>query len=604
MAPSMPEAASRLVGTTIGGRYHLVRQLGDGGMGAVFKAADRVLRRFVAVKLLHKSTATNPAAVERFVREARSAAAIGHPNIIEVIDFGDDQGQPFLVMEYLKGQPLSQVIALEAPFRVARAASIAAHALAGLAGAHACGILHRDLKPANLMLISRLGDRDFVKVCDFGFATLLAPKQSIHDGKALTPARTLVGTPAYAAPERLRGDDRPDARVDVYAIGVVLFEMLSGRRPFDAPSFSELAQKVRNEPAPLLSSVRRDVPPGLDEVVDRALAKERDARWPSAEAFAAALVPFGGRRVDDALHDDDPSDVFTMDVLRLRARETEHRRITLTGDVPQAPEAQRGTITDRGVGVRVNRSSFASEGEKPKSASSLEIQVSIEDSWSSEGPPLDKTRSFDEPLRPTFVDLPDAREADATSLDASRAIAGSLVLSTLRFVQTRFGPRATRDVLAALDPCAAAIFQRGVGDSDFVPLAVYETLTTIIDARLGSDDMQLLVNCGRAAGEALVPEFRQSPTSSTVETTLVDLSRVVSKGYQGVALRSRTIGRGYGTVEVIDTDAHTLGTCVTMLGLVEQCVATSKASDLEVTCLSCRALGDEDCVMHVSWFAT
>ena len=155
------------VGSTIQGRYHLVRQLGDGGMGAVYKAADQVLRRFVAVKLLHPAVAQNPSAVERFVREARAAAGIGQPNIIDILDFGREDGQPFLVMEYLRGRSLSNAIAHESPFGVVRACSIATHALAGLAAAHGRGILHRDLKPANLMLVALFGDRDFVKICDF-----------------------------------------------------------------------------------------------------------------------------------------------------------------------------------------------------------------------------------------------------------------------------------------------------------------------------------------------------------------------------------------------------------------------------------------------------
>jgi len=593
----MSEQPANLVGVTVASRYHLVRQLGDGGMGAVYKAADQVLRRFVAVKLLHKSTAANPAAVERFVREARSAASIGHPNIIEIIDFGNDAGQPFLVMEYLKGRPLSQAIGVEAPFRVARAASIATHALAGLAAAHSRGILHRDLKPANLMLVSRLGERDFVKVCDFGFATLLAPKSSIHDGTSLTPARTLVGTPAYAAPERLRGDDRPDARIDVYAIGVVLFEMLTGRRPFDAPSFAELANKVKNDPPPKVSSFRKDVPPGLDEVVLKALAKERDKRWSSAEAFAAALVPYGGRRVDIAANDDDdPSDIFTMDVLRLRARETQHKhRITLTGE---KPGLTRPVTSDPGL--------------KPNPpTSSIEIHVSVDD-----GAPPSTVTQTDPSNRPpdlqraTLVDAspfavsPEAAHVREFPLDTRRGALGSLVLATLRFVQARFGPRAIRDVLASLPPQVAPIFQRGVAATDFIPLGAYESLTHAIDQRLGSDDMQLLVNCGRAAGEALEPAIREVNASPSAEMILVELPRVVAKAFRGMGMRSRSIGRGYATVEVVDNADHQLGTCVTMLGLVERCVAVSNARDLEVSCVTCKALGDDDCVMHVSWFAS
>ncbi|MBC7170819.1 MAG: serine/threonine protein kinase, partial [Polyangiaceae bacterium] len=313
-----------MVGTTIQGRYHLVRQLGDGGMGSVYKAADQVLRRFVAVKILHASASENPSAVERFIREARAAASIGHPNIIDILDFGMEKNRPFLVMEYLRGRSLSQAIHHEGRFSVDRACAIAAHSLAGLAAAHDRGILHRDLKPANLMLIQKFGVRDFVKLCDFGFATLLIPQERIDDAKSLTPARTLVGTPAYAAPERLRGDSRPDPRMDVYSIGVVLYEMLAGSRPFDAPTFQELAQKVRKEPAPPLRRVRPDLPAALEAVVSRALSKEREDRWATAAEFALALVPFGGRNIQ--LDVDDPSDSFTMDLVRIRARETQLRR--------------------------------------------------------------------------------------------------------------------------------------------------------------------------------------------------------------------------------------------------------------------------------------
>lgn len=597
----MAESGSNLVGTTISDRYHLIRQLGDGGMGAVYKAADQVLRRFVAVKLLHATAAASPATVERFVREARSAASIGHPNIIEVIDFGNDRGRPFLVMEYLKGQSLSQLIALEAPFRVSRAAAIASHALAGLAAAHARGILHRDLKPANLMLVSRFGDRDFVKVCDFGFATLLAPKEAIHDGAALTPARTLVGTPAYAAPERLRGDDRPDARVDVYAIGVVLFEMLTGQRPFDAPSFAELAQKVRTEPAPLVSSLRPDTPPQLDEVVARALAKERERRWPSAEAFAEALVPFGGRRIDEATDDPDPSDVFNMDLLRLRARETEHRhRITLTGQGPTTATKSPG---------RTASSAGAARGG---SGIDVEIDIQIDDSSPGVFGSTVRVRpdEAETEMRTTLVD-PDltfpssSRPPPAAPLEPNgRDIRGSMVLTTLRFVQSRFGPRAMRELLSSLEPSVASIFQRGVSESDQIPLSAYEELERAIDSRLGADDMQLYVSCGRSAGEALAPMFARGTAKPTCETVLVDLPRVVARGLRGVELKSRTIGRGYGTIEVIDGEAHSLGTCVTMLGLVEQCFSCVEPKDLEVRCVTCRALGDDECLMHVSWLAT
>ncbi len=306
----------RMIGKIIAGRYSLVRMLGDGGMGAVYKSEDNVLRRFVAIKLLHPAAAANPAAVERFLREAQAAASIGHPNIIDILDFGEADGKPYLVMEYLRGRSLADAIHTDGPQPVKDACSITAHALAGLQAAHDRGILHRDLKPANLMLVVRFGDRAFVKLLDFGFAALLGG--NLPSDKSLTPARTLVGTPAYAAPERLRGDDRRDPRTDLYSIGVVLYEMLAGVRPFDAPTFSELARKVQNEPPPALRLYRPDAPEALERVIIKALAKNPDDRWPDAESFAAALVPFGGHVVES---DDGASDSLTMDLIKIRARE-------------------------------------------------------------------------------------------------------------------------------------------------------------------------------------------------------------------------------------------------------------------------------------------
>lgn len=334
-----------LVGSTIAGRYHLVRLLGDGGMGAVYKAADQVLRRFVAIKLLHASVARNPSSVERFQREARAAAAIGHPNIIDILDFGIEEKRPYMVMEYLRGRSLSQIIATDGALPVRRACVIATHTLAGLAAAHDRGILHRDLKPANLMLVARFGDRNFVKVCDFGFAALFGGGGRNQDARILTPERTLVGTPAYAAPERLRGDDRRDPRTDVYSVGVLLFEMLAGQRPFDAPTFAELARKVRNESAPALRSLRRDVSPELERVVARALAKTPAERWTNAEELAAALVPFGGRSVD--VEDDAPSDSYTFEMMRIKARDT-RKRVTRPSSEDDASvrEIPRAKIAD------------------------------------------------------------------------------------------------------------------------------------------------------------------------------------------------------------------------------------------------------------------
>ena len=268
----LPIAGGAVVDGMVVNRYKLVRVLGEGGMGSVYKAADQLLQRFVAIKLLHPTIAKSDTLVRRFVREARAAAAVHHPHIVDILDFGEVEHTPYLVMEYLRGRSLAHALDHDGVLPVARACAIASHALAGLHAAHGRGILHRDLKPANLMLIARHGDRDFVKICDFGFAELLVP-----DGRAdqtLTPERTLVGTPAYAAPERVRGEERHDPRTDLYSLGVVLYEMIAGNRPFEGESFAELARKIKHDVPTSLAAGRSEVPKTLDEIVLRALTKD------------------------------------------------------------------------------------------------------------------------------------------------------------------------------------------------------------------------------------------------------------------------------------------------------------------------------------------
>ncbi|MEM9193525.1 MAG: serine/threonine-protein kinase [Myxococcota bacterium] len=427
-----------LVDRTLAQRYHLLRLLGDGGMGGVYKAADQVLRRFVAVKILHSAAAENPRSVARFEREARSSAAIGHPNIIDVLDFGRAgteiphvrEGTPFLVMEYLRGRSLAHAITRSGPMDITRACRIASHTLAGLSAAHARGILHRDLKPANLMLVPHLGDRDFVKICDFGFAALLLPSEPIDDGKALTPERIIVGTPAYAAPERLRGDQRKrDPRIDLYGVGVLLFEMLTGRRPFDAPTIRKLAERVRNEPAPALHRIRPDIPTGLSEVVTRALAKDPKERWESADELADALVPFGGQPVPE---EDEPTETFSMELIRIPGAERDGIRIDslLSGESSTAGETGETTV-------------------------------------------------------------PDTR----------RAYAGVVIHSVVAYVQQRFGQHGWRSLLEALSIQAQDTLSRDLSNESWIDEHIFTALLEEADRILGNGDLQLLVACGRAIGQ-------------------------------------------------------------------------------------------------------
>jgi eukaryotic-like serine/threonine-protein kinase len=521
-------------------------------------------------------------------------------------------------MEYLRGRALSELITEERRLSIERAVNIATHSLAGLAAAHDRGILHRDLKPANLMLIAMLGDSDFVKVCDFGFAALVQPSQRIEDGKSLTPARTLVGTPAYAAPERLRGDDTRDPRIDVYAIGVVLFEMLAGRRPFDAPSFRELAKKVRFDPPPKLRGMRTDVPKGLEYVIERALAKEREDRWASAEELAAALVPFGGRMI---LREALPSDSFTMDLLRLKARETQQQKVISSDEAEQILEMRRKFRAERQERERAKKEEAkkeevarraALESKELLESDSLSLEIDeapVETSASIlrstdmheraptvPAPPMhahllpDQTEPFQAGVHPGIEDVP--------VLDASRAVMGSVALSVLRFVSRRFGERALTELLAALPDGAREVFRYGVAATDPVPFDAMTALVQSIDARLGRDDLHLVVQCGRAAAEGAFDLMREVRPPAPL---LAEMPRVLSQLMTGPELRVGRMGRGYGRLELDEHGEPSLAFDVFLIGFLDRALDRFGASEVEVNLLTSPALGDSECVYEVSW---
>jgi serine/threonine protein kinase len=580
---------AHLVGATIARRYHLVRLLGDGGMGAVYKAADTVLRRFVAIKLLHKSTTRkSPAAVDRFQREARAAAAIGHPNIIDILDFGVEEQRPYMVMEYLRGASLSQILATEGQLHIARATSIAAHTLAGLAAAHERGILHRDLKPANLMVVARFGDKNFVKVCDFGFAALMGPTTA-EDGKTLTPERTLVGTPAYAAPERLRGDDRRDPRTDVYAVGVLLFEMIAGRRPYDAPTFRELAKKVWNDPPPSLSDFRRNVPAGLDGVVKKALAKDPAARFRSASELAAALVPFGGRNV--ALEDDEPSDSFSFEVLQLRARDAKKRGTRPEIELPPADVGQK----------TAPHAALTAAGQIAAPVPST--QPSLTRPPPAESDESDATRVHERPIALTKrKDRVPSEPPERGDTLVALQVKGRFVVSILRFVSRKFGERAVQEVLASMPASARGPFDLGVLDEAWIDGGAVQTLVEHIDSTVGSGDLNTVVECGRAAAEGAFDAMRAlKPPSPPPELLISEMPTILRTLIRGMELVVRRVGRGYGRLEVIEHEAPSLTWNVLFLGFFERSLERFGAEDVEVNLIGSRALDDPQTVIDASW---
>jgi serine/threonine-protein kinase len=265
-------------GDLIAGRYELEELVGTGGMSSVFRARDRQLERRVAIKILHEHYADDPEYLERFRREARAVAKLSHPNIVTVIDRGDDDGRQYIVFEHVEGENLKELVLRTGRLPVRRALELALAVANGLAFAHDHGLVHRDVKPQNVLL-NREGE---VKVTDFGIA------RSLHMDHGVTQTGTVLGTGEYLAPEQASG--KPvSAATDVYSLGVVLWELLAGDVPFVGENFVAVALRHVNEPAPSLHERRPDVSPRLAAAVDRALAKDPARRFPSMKAFAKEL---------------------------------------------------------------------------------------------------------------------------------------------------------------------------------------------------------------------------------------------------------------------------------------------------------------------------
>ena len=267
------------VAPLIGDRYALLEQIGEGGAARVFRAHDRVLDRIVAVKVLRTEHGRDQDFVARFFREARAVASLSHPNIVDIYDYGTDKASNFIVMQYIEGTDLKALLQREGRLTPARAVAIASGALRGLGAAHERGLIHRDVKPQNLLVRASDG---LVKLTDFGVARALGGPQ--HTAEGLT-----FGTAHYMAPEQATGGQIGPA-ADLYSVGVVLFEALSGRLPFDAETALAVTAQHVHAPLPSLASIVPEVPAALARVVERALAKDPAARYPSAEALRRALT--------------------------------------------------------------------------------------------------------------------------------------------------------------------------------------------------------------------------------------------------------------------------------------------------------------------------
>ncbi len=277
-------------GHILAGRFRVVRFLGEGGVSAVYQAVDDVKGHHIAVKLLHRELSQNAEVVQRFEREAEAASRIGSDHIVYVFGVGSAPEGRFFVLEYLQGVTLADRLKQRRPLPGEEAAPLLFQLLAGLTRAHALGIVHRDLKPANLFLVPGPGGGDFLKILDFGASKLATA------GTGLTRTGAMVGTPMYMSPEQFRSSDKVDARTDIYAAGVILYESVTGKVPFDVKNAVELAFRVVSQDPPPPESHVPSLDPELSAIIRRAMAREPVARFQSAEEMQGALAAWLQRR--------------------------------------------------------------------------------------------------------------------------------------------------------------------------------------------------------------------------------------------------------------------------------------------------------------------
>jgi serine/threonine protein kinase len=269
-------------------KYRVERCLGEGAFGRVFAARHVELGHLVAVKVMKNEARNVPGAVRRFLQEARVVARMRSQHVARVLDMGTlETGAPYLVLEHLEGEDLASLLLRAGPLPAPQAVLYLLQACHALAEAHGLGVVHRDLKPANLFVTRGLDGEALLKVLDFGISKM----RTASVGPTLTKSHGVLGSPEYMAPEQIASPRDVDPRADLWSLGVILHELVVGRRPFDAPDLIALCVAVSYDPTPRLGS---DAPAGLQEVVERCLAKKPEGRYDAIAALAAALVPFGG----------------------------------------------------------------------------------------------------------------------------------------------------------------------------------------------------------------------------------------------------------------------------------------------------------------------
>jgi serine/threonine protein kinase len=414
------EEAKISIGTVLDGKYEITGVLGEGAMGVVYVARHKRLQRTVALKTLRSEFAAEAELIERFEREARAASAIGHPNIVQVFDAGGDLGgTPYLVMEYLEGQSLGDLLYDHGALEIGRSIDICCQVLAGLGAAHSAGILHRDLKPDNIFITSDAQGQELVKILDFGISKVLsiADPSIIGDSRA-TRVGTVLGTPLYMSPEQAGGRADLDLRADLWAVVCVLYECVTGKTPFNGDNYNQILAAVMQGIFVGLRDHRPEVPSGLHELVQRGLKVERDDRYPDATSLSVALTSIEVGKFERKETSDEPNMLAAFDNLADRFIEQEREDSV---DIP-IPTASPGTAK-----TPVPHSAPSLDRFAPPESNEV-LSLDLETDPAAPGPRTTAAKPFTAPGRKSR-----ARSQVVTRQEPSRvgAIVGKSILAIL-----------------------------------------------------------------------------------------------------------------------------------------------------------------------------
>jgi serine/threonine protein kinase len=559
-----------LVGRSFAGRYQILGLLGEGGMGSVYVAEQEAGRRKVAIKRLHPELAGDTKSVARFEREARAAAALRHPNIVEVLDLGfAEDGAPFLVMEFIDGKSLAATLRREERLPSQRACQIMSQVLSALGAVHREGIVHRDLKPDNVMLLRQDGRPDHVKVLDFGVS-----KMRTDDEMDLTRTGVTLGTPFYMSPEQACGQRNLDHRVDLYAAGVILYECLTGSLPHERDNYHALLQAILDvEPRSI-----RDLAPYLDEgltaIAKKALAKEPDRRYQSALEMAADLGPFTGVAL---------------------SRVTPRAGISAHSVPPPAiaPATERPSAAERPP-LDENR---PSHGDLPRPRRVLPpprpFRATSSDWHEEHTPPAFRVGALVASLAPVRTERPPP--------ETRTQVKATVLLSATEYLQRTYGKPAMERILGGLSEAERRVLEGVILPVSWIAMPVYESLLRSAERVIGSGSGSVAMEIGGALAARDLPSthrlFMSDATPALALDRLPQLWRSYHSDGQVIVHASAASIR----VEIESTEAESHVHAMAFAGFLRRLLELSGGREVRVTLVSSRARGDAKTVLAVRY---